>query len=155
MLDELYTDEVEPLEGEPVDALGVRHLLIELGQTARKREQVERTLAAVAESYRERIDTLAARESAIRDSLRVYVEANGKVSFPDVGGVHMSQRKGRLRIADSVAFAAWAVEHGFTVEVPDAKAAQVEAEHLFEHGELAPGMEWHEPEPSLVVKGVK
>jgi hypothetical protein len=155
MLDELYMDEVEPMDGEPVDELGVRRLLIELAQVSRKRDEVLRIAAAVAAEYAEKAGRLDARASAIRDSLKVYVQANGNVSFPDVGGVHMQQRKPAPRISDREAFEAWAIAHGFTREVADTKAAQDEVSHLFaQGGELVPGVELHVPEPSLVVKGV-
>lgn len=156
MIEPLYeaheTDEPVDLE-QPVDAAIARHLLIELQVNARKAEKLKATLAAVAGEYQARLQALADREAAIRQSLHNYVTANGKVSFPDVGSAYLTQPGPRITVTDAEALLAWArknapqiVETSYRVPASDLK------DYLKETGELPAGVEFETPEPSLGVR---
>lgn len=148
--DDAPADVSEP----PTDAVGVRQLLIELAVLARRRQKTRGTLEAVKATYQQRLAALDQREAAVRSSLEVWCERHGKASFPDAGGCHLAQRTPALAIADRAAFDAWAVAHGFTRQIADTDAARAEADAVFaESGEVVPGLEWVQPEPTLVVRG--
>lgn len=97
-------DVVELLADETPNPLAVRDALLELASIESKTTEVATLRRQIVERYDEKIGRLAGRASAIRDSLKVYCERFGKASFPDVGGVHLTTRKGKARVADSVAF---------------------------------------------------
>lgn len=86
--------------------LAVRDALLELAKLAETADDVKALRAQIVERYDAKVGSLMGRASAIRDSLKVYVERYGKVSFPDVGGVHLTTKDkgGKLTVADAVVF---------------------------------------------------
>jgi hypothetical protein len=166
MLEQLFTqhehDDVEDSLAAPVDdPMLARRLMIALAVNARKQERLRATMAAVLGEYQSLIDQAEERERRIRESLEVYVERNGSVSFPDVGSMHLQKRGASVRIVEPEAFAAWLIKNGQSGQVsvdqkytfgPTAKKSAVAA---IREGEVAPGCEPVEPSQSLVIKGVK
>lgn len=141
-----------PDDMNPSDELGVRNLLIAYHLTVEKRERLEGVARAVAASYSDRLSSIEAELAGIRQSLQNYVTVNGSVSLPDVGGCHLTQRKAAINVTDGDAFAAWARDAGYVREGVDQAGAKAAAEMFTQDGELVPGVEWREPDPSLTIR---
>jgi len=155
MIPELAEDpfRLTPEDMTPADELGVRNLLIAYHLTVEKRERLDAVAQAVAASYRDRLTTIEAELAQIRQSLTNYVTVNGSVSFPDAGGCHLTHRKAGIHVVDKDALAEWAFEEGIVETVPDIRSAKAAAGNRFTRdGELVPGTEWREPDPSLTIR---
>ena len=158
ILDAHDDDEPVDLADGVDDPMLVRGLLIELQRNERKAALLRSTMASIQGTYQARIDRLAERERDIRESLEIYVERNGPVSFPDVGGINLQTRGASVRIVEQEAFAAWLIKNGQAGQVsvdqkytfgPTAKKSAVAA---IRQGEVAPGCEPVEPSQSLVIR---
>ena len=141
------------------DPMLVRSLLIELQRGERKAALLRSTMASVQGTYQARIERIEEREREIRDSLEVYVERNGPVSFPDVGGASVTNRKPSVRITEPEAFAAWLIKNGSAGQVSvdqkytfgtTAKKAAVAVLH--QTGEAPQGTEIVPASTSLVIR---
>lgn len=157
MIDALYDDEAfEPFQGPSVeDEMTARILLVEYHRNAQRMRKLRETLDAITLVYETKADAIHARQEHVREMLRLYVLDHGSVSFPDVGGAHVSQRKPAPRVADPAALLAWAHIHAptyiETTEKVPAKAVTELVKAL--EGELPDGVEVHHPEPSVTIKG--
>jgi hypothetical protein len=155
MISELHDDPFRLAPGDmtPTDEVGVRNLLIAYHLVVEKRERLEGVAQAVAASYRDRLATLEAELAQIRQSLHNYVTVHGGVSLPDAGGCHLTHRKAGINVTDKAALAEWATANGIVETVPDLRAAKATAGTRFsQDGELVPGTEWREPDPSLTIR---
>lgn len=153
-------DDDEPVDlADPVDdPMLVRNLLIELQRGERKAALLRSTMASILGTYQARIDRIEERERAIRESLEIYVERNGPVSFPDVGGVTVAHRKPSVKIVEPEAFAAWLIKRGQSGQVSvDQKytfgtTAKKSAVAAIREGEVAPGCEVVPASTNLVIR---
>lgn len=139
MLDELYEVHAddEPFDGVVDDPMIARTLLIEYQRNERKGKMLARTARSVADEYARRLRAVTDRQDEIRDMLRAFVEANGTVSFPEVGGVHARRVKPKLEVVEPSLFAQWCREQGYLKEPePDVAAGKAAA---LEAGEVPPG----------------
>ena len=157
MIDALYTDDTFEPVSEDVqldDPLVARRLLIEYQRNERKASELAQTMNAVIEPYRERIEKLDARNRDLREMLLRFCQANGSVSFPDVGGAHVAKRKPAPKLIDAEAALAWWQHHRpHEIETSHRIPAQSLKTVLAELGELPPGVELVESDPSVTIKG--
>ena len=156
MIDALYDDEAfEPYMGPSVeDEMTARILLQEYHRNERRVQKIRDTAAQVALVYETKAAAVEARQANVREMLRLYVLDHGSVSFPDVGGAHVSQRKPSPRITDPARLLAWAHIHAPTyIEVSEKVPAKAVAEMVKLNGVLPDGVEVHHPEPSVTIKG--
>jgi hypothetical protein len=110
-------------ESPELHELAIRDAIARIRVLDRDRTRTKRLAAVISERYREQVKRADAEEAALRDSLVTYLKANGgkAVSFPDVGGVHLTtvNKGGKAKVVDAVAFQVWA-EANFTPEQYDA-----------------------------------
>jgi hypothetical protein len=152
---EIHEDD-KPHTGPVDNPLIVRDLLIERERLERKITLTKDTARMIAEGYAERVQKAEDRISEIRNMISLYVEQNGPVSFPDVGGAHLRTTRERVTIQDTAAFSEWAREKGEVFERPvfDRPAAQEWAlQMLHADGQLPDGCEYEAEGTGLTVRG--
>jgi hypothetical protein len=98
----------DPLHAE----LAVRDAIARLRTIDAEAERVRKQAALIAERYTSTRKRIEGESAALRDSLLTYLKANGGkgVSFPDVGGVHLTtvNKGGKVKCTDAVAAQSWA-----------------------------------------------
>jgi hypothetical protein len=157
MLPELiHTHEDDaPHEGPVDNPMIARHLMIELAVNEQKAAGLRDTLRAVALEYDSRIAKLEERQVAIREMLTNYVEANGKVSFPDVGTASLTTRKARPKLTDADAAMAWAKQNApELIETVETLPAGAVKEYVEREGVLPNGVELIPESKSLTIRGL-
>ena len=156
MLEALYDthSDDEPFNGTVSDEITARALLIEYARNERKMRQLEETAREVALVYQARGDAIGARQAHVREMLLHFVHDHGAVSFPDVGGAHVVQRKPSPKVVDPSALLAWAHVHAPTmIETTEKVPAKAISELVKIDGVLPDGVKVVTPEPSLTIKG--
>lgn len=155
MLEALYDAHAgdEPFHGTVSDEMTARALLIEYARNERKLRRLEETARRVMVVYQTRGDAIGVRQAHVREMLLRFVQDHGSVSFPDVGGAHVVQRKAAPRIVDPSALVAWARVHAPTViETTEKVPARAVTELVRGDGVLPDGVEVVTPDPSLTIK---
>lgn len=155
MIDVLYQDEeFEPFTGPSVeDEMTARILLQEYHRNELRIKKLEDTAAQVALVYQTKGDAIGARQARVREMLLHFVQDHGSVSFPDVGGAHVVQRKPAPKVVDPSALLAWAHIHAPTyIETVEKVPAKAVTELVRQDGVLPDGVEVFTPEPSLTIK---
>jgi hypothetical protein len=109
MLNELQDEQIdvdfdseEPL----VDELDVRAAMIVIRQLEVEAEKTLATGRKVVERYVAKAASLSERAQFLREKVRLYVQAYGKTSFPDVGTAYETKTKPKLVVTDQEAVAA-------------------------------------------------
>lgn len=133
--------------------LAVRDAILRIRELEHDKDDLGKTITAIAERYRVKGERIDHEIAQLRSSVEVYLQRfseDGKASFPDAGTAYLQTVKQKVNVVDKGAFEEWARERGYTVEAVDTTSAK---KAVLETGEAAPGVEIEPATTAVRIRG--